>query len=100
FAALDAAEVLARLDAAGIANAQVNDMAQVWAHPQLRARERWVQVDSPVGPIPALLPPGVAGAGAARMDAVPALGEHSRSILAELGYTEQQIEHMQRDGAF
>jgi itaconate CoA-transferase len=99
FAGLRAAEVLARLDAAGIANAQVNEMAQVWAHPQLQARHRWVQVETPAGPIPALLPPGAGEAEAVRMDAVPALGEHSRSILAGLGYATEQIEQLQRDGA-
>jgi itaconate CoA-transferase len=99
FAGLSAAQVLARLDEAGIANAQVNDMAQVWAHPQLQARRRWVEVGTSAGPVPALLPPGAAQADAVRMDAVPALGEHSRSILLELGYAEEQIEQLQRDGA-
>ncbi len=99
FAALTAAEVLARLDEAGIANAQVNDMAQVWAHPQLAARNRWVSVDTSAGPVAALLPPGAARQEAVRMDAVPALGEHTRSILAMLGYGEDQVEELQREGA-
>ena len=55
FAGLTAGQVAQRLDEAGIANAQVNDMAQVWAHAQLRARERWVQVATPAGPVPATL---------------------------------------------
>ena len=99
FAGLSATQVLARLDEAGIANAQVNDMAQVWAHRQLRARSRWVEVDTSAGPVPALLPPGAAEAAAVRMDAVPALGQHSQSILAELGYSDEQIGQLQRDGA-
>ncbi|MFY9510102.1 MAG: CaiB/BaiF CoA-transferase family protein [Rubrivivax sp.] len=83
FAVLSAAEVVARLDAAGIANAQVNTMADVWAHAQLQARGRWTEVDSPAGPLPALRPPGRDDA---RMGAVPALGQHTAAILAELGF--------------
>jgi itaconate CoA-transferase len=100
FAALGVAEVLERLDEAGIANAQVNDMAQVWAHPQLKARNRWVEVATAAGPIPALLPPGASDSERVRMDAVPALGEDSERILAELGYTAGDIEQLRRDGAF
>ena len=74
-----------RLDDAQIANAQVNDMAGLWAHPQLAARSRWAQVDTPAGPVPALLPPGSVPDDPARMDAVPALGQHTGAILAELG---------------
>ncbi|HSW08943.1 CaiB/BaiF CoA transferase family protein [Aquabacterium sp.] len=99
FAALSAEQVVARLEEAGIANAQVNDMAQVWAHAQLRARERWVDVSTPAGPVPALLPPGASNARSVRMDPVPALGQHSRSILSQLGYTADQINELQRDGA-
>jgi crotonobetainyl-CoA:carnitine CoA-transferase CaiB-like acyl-CoA transferase len=55
-------------------------MADVWAHPQLAARERWRTVDTPAGQIPALLPPGMTDA---RMDPVPAVGEHTDAILAE-----------------
>jgi itaconate CoA-transferase len=86
FAKLTAAQVIARLELAQIANAQMNDMADLWAHPQLKARGRWVNVDSPVGSLPALLPPGVANSQGVRMDAIPALGEHTQSILQELGY--------------
>ncbi|MDP3820077.1 MAG: CaiB/BaiF CoA-transferase family protein [Burkholderiales bacterium] len=99
FTALTAEQVVARLDAAGIANAQVNHMAQVWSHAQLKARQRWVNVTTPAGPVPALLPPGVPNAEDARMDAVPALGQHSHAILAGLGYSSDQITALQRDGA-
>ncbi|MDP2021969.1 MAG: CaiB/BaiF CoA-transferase family protein, partial [Hydrogenophaga sp.] len=58
FAGLSAAEVVQRLETAQIANAQVNTMAEVWAHPQLQARQRWTQVETSVGAVPALLPPG------------------------------------------
>ena len=96
FAAMNAVQVAERLDAAGIANAQVNTMADVWAHPQLQARGRWTEVMTPAGPVPALLPPGCKEA---RMDPVPALGQHSRSVLAGLGFPEEQIEQWAREGA-
>ena len=85
FADLDAAEVQRRLDGAGIANARLNDMAALWAHPQLQARSRWASVGTPAGPVPALLPPGATDAAEVRMDAVPALGAHTEAILGELG---------------
>ncbi|OGA97959.1 MAG: CoA-transferase [Burkholderiales bacterium RIFCSPHIGHO2_12_FULL_69_20] len=96
FAPLTAEQVVQRLEAAGIANAQVNSMADVWAHPQLQARGRWTEVMTPAGPVPALLPPGCTEA---RMDAVPALGQHSRSVLAGLGFDAAQIEQWAQDGA-
>ena len=99
FSKLSADEVIARLDAAPIANAHVNDMAGVWAHPQLKARQRWSEVDSPVGKLPALLPPGRNAAFEPRMDAVPALGQHSDSLLAELGYSAAQIMQLREQGA-
>jgi itaconate CoA-transferase len=85
FRALGTAQVEQRLDAAQIANARMNDMAGVWSHPQLKARERWRQVGSPAGDIPALLPPGRNNSFDYRMDAVPAVGEHTQAILQELG---------------
>ena len=95
FSTLSAAQVVERLDQAGIANARVNDMADLWAHPQLAARQRWSVVDSPVGRIPALLPPGVNSAFDYRMDAVPAVGQHTAAILAELGWSAEQIDALQ-----
>lgn len=86
FASLTAAEVIDRLEQAGIANAQLNNMEDIWQHAQLRARQRWTEVGSPVGPLPALLPPGVPSAWTARMDPIPALGQHTEAILAELGF--------------
>jgi crotonobetainyl-CoA:carnitine CoA-transferase CaiB-like acyl-CoA transferase len=91
FTKLTADEVLRRLDDAQIANAQVNDMHAVWAHPQLRARRRWVDIDSPAGKIPALLPPGFDRASAAAPGRVPALGEHTDSILASMGCSDADI---------
>jgi itaconate CoA-transferase len=78
-------ELLALLDHASIANSQLNDVAGAVHHPQLAARQRWVDVDSPVGTIPALLPPHNLSNAPARMRPVPALGEHTREILNELG---------------
>lgn len=86
FAPLTAEQVVARLDAAGIGNAQVRDMAGLWAHPQLAARSAWTTVASTVGDLPALWPVGRKDAVDARMDAIPAIGEHTYKILTELGY--------------
>jgi itaconate CoA-transferase len=82
FSSLPRETVVARLDEAKIANANVNDMAGLWNHPQLAARNRWVEIETPAGKVPALLPPGQKDA---RMDAIPALGAHTQAILAELG---------------
>ena len=86
------------LEQAGIANAQVNTMAEVWAHPQLKARDRWRDVDTPAGPIPALLPPGSWQHAAPRMDAVPALGEHTDAILGQQGYSAERIAALRAEG--
>lgn len=85
FAQLTTPEVEARLDHVQIANARMNDMAGVWAHPQLQARKRWQAVGSPAGDIPALLPPGRNNRYDYRMDAIPAVGQHTEAILHEQG---------------
>ena len=102
FAGMTAAQVAARLDDAQIANAQLNTMADLWQHPQLAARGRWRTVGSPAGPIPALLPPGNWGPApddGPRMDAVPALGEHTDVILSELGLGAAEIAALRAEGA-
>jgi itaconate CoA-transferase len=99
FSTLTAEQVIERLDAAQIANARVNDMHEVWEHAQLRARGRWTEVDSPAGRLPALLPPGIPSGIDPRMDAVPAVGEHSESILAELGYDRAAIARLRSEAA-
>ena len=91
FADLSIEQVTQRLEDAQIANARVNDMAGVWAHPQLQARARWSQVDSPAGMLPALLPPASSSAFAPRMAAVPAVGENTDAVLASLGYAPDQV---------
>jgi itaconate CoA-transferase len=100
FRDLTAEQVLARLDAAQIANAHVNDMQGLWNHPQLAARGRWAEVDSPAGALPALVPPGQPGVRdeAPRMDAIPALGQHTDAILSELGYDEAAIARLRGAG--
>lgn len=85
FSGMTAAQVIGLLDDAQIANAQVNDMHDLWNHAQLKARDRWVDVNTPNGPVPALLPPGTSTAFQYRMDAVPAVGQHNAAILKELG---------------
>lgn len=98
FASLTVAEVKKRLEAVGIANAQMNDMAGLWAHPQLAARNRWRDVDTPAGVVPALIPAGWAEAEEPRMDAVPELGAQNEAILAELGYDAAAIAGFAADG--
>jgi itaconate CoA-transferase len=99
FSAMSADQVIDRLEAAQIANARVNDMHGVWTHPQLDARRRWTEVGTPGGLIPALLPPGKTEAFAPRMDAVPALGQHTEAILRELGWSAEAIAVLRAQGA-
>ncbi|MFE5243662.1 MULTISPECIES: CaiB/BaiF CoA transferase family protein [unclassified Streptomyces] len=98
-AALSGEEALARLDAAGIACARLNTVADVAAHPQLAARDRWRDVTTPVGELRALMPPITLPGGAPTpMGAVPALGEHTDATLRALGMTDGQTAALRRDG--
>jgi itaconate CoA-transferase len=90
FTALSCEAVIARLDAAQIANARQNDVAGLIAHPQLVERGRWASVGTPAGHVPALRPVASISGVDDRFDPVPALGEHTGSILAELG-----LDHLQ-----
>ncbi|KAE8754464.1 CoA transferase [Paraburkholderia madseniana] len=94
FSKLTSEEVLSRLDSAQIANARMNDMPDVWSHPQLKERNRWVSIDSPAGAIPALLPPGVSTASDVRLEPVPALGQHTEALLNELGFSTDAIREL------
>ena len=99
FAGLTTAQLVERLGRAQIANARVNDMAGLWAHPQLAARGRWTEVGTPAGPVPALRPPASGDAWDARMDPVPALGEPTGRILAELGFDAARVDALRAAGA-
>jgi len=99
FLKLKAVEIIARLETADIANARLNDMGQFWRHPQLEARGRWAKVGSPSGELDMLKPPFNLSGFEPRMDPVPALGEHTRAILGELGYAEREINDLTGSGA-
>jgi itaconate CoA-transferase len=94
FRTLSSDDLVRRLETANIANARVNELADVWGHPQLTARGRWGSVQSSAGDIPALLPPGTEAQDAS-MGPIPELGQHTRSILEELGYRESQLTELQ-----
>ncbi len=99
FAGMTAPQIVEKLEAAGIANARLNTMQEFWDHPQLEARNRHREVNSPAGRFDALLPPlNIAGVDPA-IGAVPAIGEHTRPILAELGYDDREIDKLSKEGA-
>jgi itaconate CoA-transferase len=98
--ASDSDEVMELLDTIGIANAPVNDVKQFLEHPVLTGRHRWREVPIPGGEaVTALLPPVDLAGTTPRMDAVPALGEHTERILGELGYTPARIDALRTHGA-
>jgi len=99
FSTLDAQGVVDRLDRAQIANARLNTMQEFWDHPQLQARDRWRDVDTPKGSIKALVPPVTMRDVEPRMDAIPQVGEHTRSILQELGFDSPFIARLESDNA-
>jgi itaconate CoA-transferase len=99
FKTLSTEQLIARLEKAQIANARLNDMQGLWKHEQLQARHRWTQVDTPAGSIPALLPPGSNSSYDYRMDAIPAVGQHTESILQEIGLKDSSIAEMRANGA-
>ncbi|QWD99042.1 CoA transferase [Polynucleobacter sp. MG-5-Ahmo-C2] len=99
FSKLSSDQLIARLDKAQIANAHLNDMEGLWKHEQLKARNRFAEVGTPNGPIAALLPPGLNDSYDYRMDPIPAVGEHTDTILKELGLPESDIASMRASGA-
>ena len=98
FSDMTVEQVVERLDAAGIANARLNSPDEVWEHPQLKARKRWREVESPGGTLPAVLPPASFEGVEPRMDPVPGIGEHTDTILSEIGYRADEIAAL-RSGA-
>ncbi len=99
FRTLTADQAIARLDAAQIASARLNTVQVFWEHPQLRARDRWREVDSPAGRLQALLPPVTMEGVEAAMGPVPALGQHTYAILRELGADADTIARLRQAGA-
>lgn len=99
FSRLDSDEVLRRLEQAEVANARLNTMEEFWRHPQLQARSRWRTVGSAAGDLAMLKPPLNIDGMEPRMDPIPGVGEHTRSVLTELGYSADEISHFAAQGA-
>jgi itaconate CoA-transferase len=99
FSELTAEQLVQRLDAAQIANARLNDMQEFWDHAQLKARNRWREVDTPKGRIQALVPPVNLDGAEPRMDPIPSVGQHTRAILSELGFDEGFIARLAKQKA-
>lgn len=91
FLTLSAVEITKRLESAKIANARMNTMKEFYDHPQLKARERWREINTPVGPIQALIPPVTMQGLEPVMGPIPNVGQHTEQILAELGYDSKTV---------
>ncbi len=98
FAGMTAKQVAGRMARGQIAYAEQRELEEFWEHPQLLARGRVEEVESPVGPLPALQPATTSNEWPPRFDPVPATGEHTRALLAELGYKSDEVEQLERDG--
>jgi itaconate CoA-transferase len=99
FAVLPRAEVVRRLEAADIPFGSLNEVAEFVAHPQLEARGRWRAVDSPAGKLRAIVPPFDLEGMAPNMGAIPAVGDQTDEVLAELGYEADEIARLHAGGA-
>ena len=99
FADMTSIDVVKKLDAAGIANGRLNAPGDVWEHVQFTARDRWREIDTPGGPVRALLPPFTFTDVEAAMGDVPALGEHTDAVLGELGYAPEEVRALHAAGA-
>ena len=98
FARSGSGEILKDLERIGIACAGVNDVAAFLDHPVLAARGRWREVEVPGATVEALLPPADLAGLTARMDPVPAVGEHTEAVLTELGRTADEVAALRADG--
>ncbi|MFI6370842.1 CaiB/BaiF CoA transferase family protein [Streptomyces sp. NPDC050546] len=98
FARSGSDEILKDLERIGIACAGVNDVAAFLDHPVLAGRGRWTEVAVPGATVEALLPPADLAGLPARMDPVPAVGEHTEAILSELGRTGEEVAALRADG--
>jgi crotonobetainyl-CoA:carnitine CoA-transferase CaiB-like acyl-CoA transferase len=99
FSSLTSMEVVALLDAAGIANGRLNDAKDIWDHAQLAARDKWREIRTEHGPVRALLPPFILTDVEAAIGDVPALGQHTDDVLRELDYSAAEISGMRAKGA-
>lgn len=97
FSTLSSEIIIDRLEKAQIANAQMNTMVDFYHHPQLKARDRWRKVNTPVGPVNALIPPVTMGGFEPVMNPVPSVGEHTEKILSELGYDVKTMSLLQNE---
>lgn len=98
FGNLSSEEAIDKLEAAGTANARMRTVQGFLEHPQLKARDRWREFGSPVGPLWGLLPPTNLEATEPVMEPIPEVAEHNETILAELGYEEAEISALRKDG--
>jgi crotonobetainyl-CoA:carnitine CoA-transferase CaiB-like acyl-CoA transferase len=94
FSEFGAPELVGMLEQSQVAYASLNTMRQFLDHPVLRERDRWRSVDTPAGPIEALLPPATIGGFQPQMGPVPALGEHTEQILRGLGRDAEEIDRL------
>jgi crotonobetainyl-CoA:carnitine CoA-transferase CaiB-like acyl-CoA transferase len=95
---LPRAEVVRRLEAADIPFGSLNSVAEFIEHPQLTARDRWREIDTPVGPIQSLLPPFDLEGASAQMGDIPEVGQHTSQVLAEVGYSAEEIQELRATG--
>jgi itaconate CoA-transferase len=99
FSRSSAAVIADRLERAHIAHGRMNTMVEFVNHPQLAARDRWRKVASPVGPVPALLPPTAIRGTEPVMGPIPEVGQHSEAILLELGFDREDVARWRSAGA-
>jgi itaconate CoA-transferase len=98
FRTLTLEEIIERLEHAGIAHSRMNSAEELLRHPQHTARKRLRNIGSPAGPLQVLAPPILLDGTELRMDELPALGQHTDAILAELGYTPDEIQRLRHEG--